>query len=136
MANLRNCPKCGMIFPYQGRNLCKNCLEEEEKEFEKVREYVRKHRGASVIEVSEATEVEEETIVQFLRDGRLESRGLAASIFCERCGRTISSGRLCEQCVKEVDAQIKGLVPQKRSEPEIKIRKTISGKKMYSRENE
>lgn len=121
MADLRNCPQCGRLFAYQGRNLCKKCQEEEENEYLVVRRYVREHPGATVFEVAEETGVEEEKILQFLRDGRLQSKGLTAVLECERCGQKISSGRYCQQCIKELDSQIKGIITDNsRKQPEVR----------------
>ena len=74
-----------------------------------VRKYVRKHSGASVIEVAEATGVREEKILQFLREGRLISKGLRASVVfnCERCGIRIESGRFCRACAEELDSGLR-----------------------------
>lgn len=106
-----------------GRNICPKCLEKEEDEFQLVRRYVRDHPGAGVIEVAEETEVEEDKILQFLRDGRLQSKGLTASLRCERCGQTISSGRFCDICVSEVNAEIQGqLPPGKKEEASLPLR--------------
>ncbi|MDD3269241.1 MAG: MerR family transcriptional regulator [Syntrophomonadaceae bacterium] len=113
MANLRNCSQCGKLFPYQGRNICGKCLEKEEDDFQLVRKYVRDHPGAGVIEVAEETKVEEDKILQFLRDGRLQSKGLTTSLVCERCGIVISTGRWCEKCTKQVKAEIQGAAPSK-----------------------
>lgn len=110
MADLRNCVECGRLFAYQGRNLCSKCLEKEEDEYNIVRRYVRDHSGASVFEVADATGVEEEKILQFLRDGRLQSKGFAEVIECERCGRRISSGRLCDSCRGQLDREIRGVI--------------------------
>lgn len=111
MAELRNCPECGRLFAYQGRNLCSKCLQAEEEEYNIVRRYVRDHAGASVIEVSDATGVDEQKILQFLRDGRLHSKGFTEVIECERCGRRISSGRLCDACRGQLDREIRGAIP-------------------------
>lgn len=107
MSELRNCAKCGRLFAYQGRNLCRRCLEEEENEYMVVRKYVRDHPGATVFEVAEETGVEEEKILQFLRDGRLQSKGLTALLKCERCGQPINSGHYCDKCLNEMNSQFK-----------------------------
>ena len=78
MAGLRNCPKCGRVFAYVGRGICPRCLEQEEEDFKLVRTYIRENPGATIIEVSEATEIDEQTILRFLKEGRLVSRGLSA----------------------------------------------------------
>lgn len=110
MAELRNCPECGRLFAYQGRNLCSKCQEKEGNEYEIVRRYVRDHSGASVFEVADATGIEEEKILQFLRDGRLQSKGFANIIECERCGRRIPSGRLCDSCLGHLNSEIRGII--------------------------
>ncbi|MBO8159046.1 TIGR03826 family flagellar region protein [Thermosyntropha sp.] len=135
--DLRNCPKCGRLFAYQGRNLCKKCQEEEENEYLLVRKYVRDNPGATIFEVSEATGVEEEKILQFLREGRLQSKGLAAALECERCGKKISAGRFCPECIKEMDAQIKGIIGSQGSEgkKDANIGRTIKDR-MYTRETD
>ena len=95
-ANLRNCSICGRLFAYQqGRTICSRCLDQEEEQYAIVRKYVRDHPGATVFEVAEETGVEEEIILQFLRDGRLQSRGFAEVLECQRCGKIISSGKYC-----------------------------------------
>lgn len=107
IGNLKNCPQCGKLYVYSGRYLCPDCIAQEEEDFLKVRKYVRDHPGAGIIEVSEETEIEEEKILQFLRDGRLYSQGIAAALSCENCGGAINSGRYCDACLRELD---KGLL--------------------------
>ncbi|SHH09682.1 flagellar operon protein TIGR03826 [Thermosyntropha lipolytica DSM 11003] len=133
MAELRNCPRCGRLFAYQGRNLCKRCQEEDENEYLLVRRYVRDNPGATIFEVSEATGVEEEKILQYLREGRLQSKGLVAALECERCGRKITAGRYCPQCLKELESQIKSVVKDSGvKKPEIK---TDSKERMFTKDS-
>lgn len=116
MANLRNCSECGRLFAYQqGRSVCSRCLEKEEEEYLVVRRYVRDHPGATVFEVAEETGIEEEKILQFLRDGRLHSKGFAELLECERCGKRINSGKYCAECLGELDKQIRGVISSDRS---------------------
>ncbi len=107
MADLRNCSECGRLFAYQGRDICSRCLEGEDEEYMVVRRYVRDHPGASVFEVADETGVEEEKILQFLKDGRLQSKGFAELQECQMCGRRITAGKYCETCVKRLDVQLK-----------------------------
>ena len=53
-------------------------------------------------------------------DGRLQAKGLTASLHCERCGQSINSGRFCESCINEVNAEIQGHLPQKAKSEEPK----------------
>jgi flagellar operon protein (TIGR03826 family) len=111
MADLKNCRQCGRVFASQGSSLCRKCLDNVDKEFAIVRRYVRDHNGADVIEVSQATGVKEETILQFLREGRLLSRGFVASLKCERCSAKIDAGRFCTKCSYELNQQLQGIMP-------------------------
>lgn len=131
MANLRNCSQCGRLFPYAGRNICGNCLEKEEEEYQLVRKYVRDHPGAGVLEVAEATEVEHDKILQFLRDGRLKSKGMTTSLTCERCGIAISNGRWCDKCTQQVKSEIQGAAPAKPAQPEKPLIKTKTKDRMH-----
>jgi flagellar operon protein (TIGR03826 family) len=135
-ASLRNCPECGRIFGYLGRNLCPECIDKEEKEFQAVRKYVRDHPGSGVFDVAEAIDIDEEKILQFLRDGRLQSRGFQGTLECERCGKKITGGRYCENCRGQMDASIRQVAP-------IQTKKQVTdtvppnrkkGEKMYTKE--
>jgi len=109
VAELKNCLQCGRLFAGQGK-LCRKCQETEEDDFLVVRRYIRDHPGSSVFEVSEATGIEESKILHFLREGRLESRGVVAELECERCGQKIFSGRYCRKCLEELEQEIQQAV--------------------------
>lgn len=111
MPDLRNCPQCGRVFTSQGSRLCRKCMEQGDEEFAIVRKYVRDHAGADVIEVSENTGVKEEKILQFLREGRLISKGFVGSLKCERCDAKINAGKFCARCLHELGNEIKNVLP-------------------------
>lgn len=109
MAEIRNCPRCGKIFTYISRPICNSCLDMEENEFKVVKEYIYDNPGASISEVSAATEVSVEKIMRFLREERLEisSDNNNLMLECERCGRAIKSGRFCENCKADINKDFK-----------------------------
>ena len=73
MPEIRNCQKCRKIFMYStGPHICPACREIEEKDFERVRVFVRDYPGATIQEVAQATEVSMQLIYRFLKEGRLE----------------------------------------------------------------
>lgn len=63
-------------------------------------------------QVSEATEVDLEKIMQWLRDERLilkmEDGGTSfdSGLKCNTCGRNISSGKLCNGCKSNLNSEI------------------------------
>ncbi len=73
MAELANCEYCDKVFAKINRSICPDCMKEEEKKYERVVQFlrIRKNRQATITEISEATEVEHEIILQFVKDKRL-----------------------------------------------------------------
>lgn len=133
-ANLRNCSICGRLFAYQqGRTICSRCMEQEEGQYMVVRKYVRDHPGATVFEVAEETGVEEEIILQFLRDGRLQSRGFTEVLECQRCGTRIDSGKYCANCLHQLDSQLRGVISPGRAQPAPDV-KRASRDRMHTKD--
>ncbi|NLY74105.1 MAG: MerR family transcriptional regulator [Firmicutes bacterium] len=106
--DVRNCKRCGKIYNYTGSAVCNNCLRQEQEDFEKVREYLFQHPNSSAAEVSEAVGVELKVISRFLKEGRLEADYIKMSgddgLACEKCGNPVTSGRFCENCIREMQA--------------------------------
>lgn len=106
--NLRNCPKCGKLFVYIAKDLCPECVQQEEVLFEKIRTYIKNHPGCNLQEVSENTEVSVDKILLYLREGRLVgmSSQLGAELQCLSCGKPIAGGRLCEKCADSLGKEL------------------------------
>lgn len=102
MGELENCPKCGNLFMKTNlRDICQNCWKEEEKAYETVYTYMRKreNRAATIPQIEKATGVEEELILKFIKTGRLQVTNFPNLGYpCDRCGRIIQKGKLCESC--------------------------------------
>jgi len=109
MAELRNCIRCGKIFAYTYSPICNKCLEEEEEDFKKVKEYLNENPGSTAFEVSEATGVSVEKIMKFLREERLELSDDNKNLLlqCESCGKPIKTGRFCNECRNTMANEIK-----------------------------
>ena len=109
---IKNCRRCGKMFSYMGgMPICGQCKQKEEEDFQLVKKYLYDHSGASMQEVSDACEVSAEKITRFLREGRLEVReGSNVVLECEKCGKSIRSGRLCIDCSKQLEKDISSVV--------------------------
>ncbi|HHW98002.1 MAG TPA: hypothetical protein GX738_00045 [Firmicutes bacterium] len=105
--NVANCPRCGRIFAKTVRNLCPDCLAEEEELYQIVYRYLRDNPKSTVQQVSENTGVPEERILAFLRQDRImTSEWTYLTYPCERCGKQINSGRYCEGCTVEMQQSL------------------------------
>lgn len=104
MSEIRNCKRCKRIFTYvTGPQLCEVCKKKDEEDYEKVRKFLRDYPGATIQEVAQATEVSQQLIYRFLRDGRLEvASDSPIALLCENCGVRITSGRFCVDCSKKL----------------------------------
>ena len=105
MAELTNCPNCGEIFvKNQFRDICQNCWKEEEKAYERVYQFIRKreNRTATMAQVVDSTEIEEELLLKFIRTGRLKLAQFPNLGYpCDKCGVLIREGKLCDKCTEE-----------------------------------
>ncbi|TZE83146.1 TIGR03826 family flagellar region protein [Calorimonas adulescens] len=117
---LKNCKRCGKLFVYNGIDLCSDCIREDEEDYKKVKDFLYKYPGASIMEVSEATGVEPDKIWDFLKQGKLEISQENTSILlsCERCGKPIRSGRFCDECLKKIRSQFEGISLEESSRSE------------------
>lgn len=134
MAEIRNCPRCGRIFSYMGRPICNSCIETEENEFKVVKEYVYDNPGATISEVSQETEVTVEKIMRFLREERLEIMSENSNLIleCERCGRSIKSGRFCENCKEQMNKDFRREFGLDKKAPAPKPQTRNEKDKMYT----
>ncbi|ODM27318.1 MerR family transcriptional regulator [Clostridium sp. Bc-iso-3] len=110
MPDVRNCRRCGRLFNYiGGRPICHDCKRQDDEEFKKVKEYLYEHPKASIIEVSNALEISVPKIKGYLREGRLEIVGGDGNVVleCERCGKSINTGRFCNECSRELTDGLK-----------------------------
>lgn len=102
---LTNCANCGAVFAKNVVDICPKCYREEEKAFEIVYKYLRqqKNRSAVLHEIAEATGVEEDLIIKFLKQNRLRAANFPQLKYpCESCGNPISEKTLCSSCSSKI----------------------------------
>ncbi len=99
MNNYARCALCGNTFFKIGhKNTCNSCGKREEELFAMVRDYLRDYPNASVAEVITQTEVPEELVFEWIKQGRIESNGSTKTYNCEMCGNPIHMGKICKKC--------------------------------------
>ncbi|PKR77980.1 hypothetical protein CEY16_08650 [Halalkalibacillus sediminis] len=109
MGELANCPECGTLFVKGAQTVCRDCYLEEEDKFQRVYEFLRKkkNRTATLNEVSEKTEVEEKLILKFMKQKRIHASSFPNLMYdCERCGNKIYEGKLCKNCIGEIQQDL------------------------------
>jgi len=107
---LSYCPRCGRLFARGIRDVCNTCVENIEKEYEMCVEYLKEHKGATINEVSEATEVSVKQIAKFIREGRISTENMPnLSVPCEVCGLPIQEGTMCLSCRNKLQRELRNL---------------------------
>ncbi len=122
MPDLRNCRRCGRMYNYiGGPPICLDCKNADEEVFKKVKDYLYDNPGATLSQVAMDCDVSVEKIKMFLREGRLEiTEGTNIILECERCGKSIRTGRFCNECQNQIHNDISGTVARTEKEPETK----------------
>ncbi len=101
--NIANCPRCGKVYARGIRDICNACQKEIEEEYGKCVEYLREHRGATMGQVSEATEVSIKQITKFIKEGRITLVSAPNLGYpCDACGTPIREGSMCDSCRKRL----------------------------------
>lgn len=107
---IRTCPRCKKIFQYiTGAPICTECKEKDEKDFARVKEYLKENPKTVLSQVAEELDISIERITKYLKEGRLEvapSSGI--TIECEKCGKPITTGRYCKACSGQLESDLKG----------------------------
>lgn len=117
--DLRNCRRCGVLYRFRGYNVCNSCLNKDEEDYQKVREFLEKCPKASTMELSQNTGVDVSVINRFLREGRLSAEGFTpatGAFTCEVCGVSINQGRYCESCLRKLRNEISSAINQSGSQ--------------------
>lgn len=117
MAELANCSGCGAVYVRRTRDICQDCYKREEEAFQTVYHFLREkeNRRATIIEIVEATGVEEKLIIKFVKARRLLPTDFPNLAYpCDRCGENITSGKLCGNCQEELKSDLAILAEEER----------------------
>ena len=128
MAELGNCPQCGDIYVLNNiRDVCLKCYKQEEANFEKVYQFIRKkqNRKAQMDEVMEATGVERTLIYKFIKKGRIKLAQFPNLGYpCAQCGTIIREGKLCNSCLTGIKNDLHAVEQEEERQKELKKRTT------------
>lgn len=121
-----NCRGCGRLFNYlQGPKLCPACVDELEKKFVEVKEYIRANPSATITQISEENEVTTKQIKQWIREERLSfTDDSPIGIECENCGTMIKTGRFCNNCKNVLQHDLAQSIEKPRTLPDPSTQKS------------
>jgi len=103
---LTYCVECGTLCVENPTGLCPNCIREEEAAEDRVSEFLKEHKRASLDDIHNATGVKHKVILRMIKRGRIMTDAII-TYPCETCGQPISAGRVCDDCNKNIISQLK-----------------------------
>ncbi len=112
LPKIRNCSRCGKIFTaMHGEKICRDCVEKEKAFEEQVVKYIRDNPGSTLKEVMAATGANEKMLNRMMQDGIFSNAAVDkpkdATYPCMSCGRPITSGTYCMDCLSRLRDQTK-----------------------------
>ena len=112
LPKIRNCSKCGKIFTaMNGEKVCRDCVQKEKDFEEKVVQYIRDNPGSSMKEVMQATGANDKMMKRMMKEGIFSPTASAhvegAPYPCMKCGRPITHGTYCMDCLSKLRTQTK-----------------------------
>ena len=102
--NIVQCTFCKKPFASIGGRICPACMEQIDKDFITVRDYIYEHKHSNIDKIAKETEVSKQIIIHLLKEGRLiiDSPDGDGLLLCEMCRKPINTGRLCKECTGKV----------------------------------
>lgn len=134
MDELANCCRCGTVFVKNTRDICQDCYQVEEQAFRIVNDFLRiwKNREATLSEIVDATGVEENLLIKFIKEKRLlPSQFPKLAYSCEKCGTNITSGKLCARCSRELLQELETQKERQQRSRERKARQDEQASSIY-----
>lgn len=106
--DLANCPRCGRLYAKNFRDVCTNCHQALEKDYERCVDYLRANKGLTIQELSDDTEISIKQITRWIREGRISLYNAPNMSYpCEVCGILIREGHICESCKGRFNRDVK-----------------------------
>ena len=106
--DLTYCPRCGKLFNRNFRDVCNNCFQSLEEDYQRCAEHLRKNKGMDIQQLSDDTEISIKQITRWIREGRISLLDAPNMSYpCESCGTLIREGNLCDSCKKRLQRDVK-----------------------------
>lgn len=114
LPKIRNCSQCGRIFTAtHGEKICSSCAQKAKEFEEKVVKYIRDNPGSTMKDVMEATGATDKMLKRMMQEGIFSNAAAAGqngeqvTYPCMSCGRPITSGTYCMDCLSRLRDQTK-----------------------------
>jgi len=106
---LKKCPRCGKLFDKIRFPVCIRCQDEEERDYDTIRDALERQPNMNAEQTVEETQVDLAVITRMVKQGLIADTALlAGGTKCGMCGApAISlSKKLCQACLEKLNARV------------------------------
>ena len=127
------CKNCGKLFNYiRGERICPVCQKSLEEKFVEVKNYIKDNPKADIKTISTEMEVTIKQLHKWVREERLTfSEDSPVGIACELCGKSIRTGRFCDNCKAELSSGLEAAAARPRKVEEQIVKKKRDNKMRF-----
>ena len=107
--NLSNCSRCGRVFTKSptGFDICPLCIKENDDNYHKIFEFFSRRPSSSAQEIADETGIDIKEIYRYVRENRLRLAKTDGVVTCEKCGNSITTGKICDSCRTQLAQDLK-----------------------------
>lgn len=136
----QECPRCSLVFQKVRSAVCPRCLDDEDKDYDRIRETLSHSPDLNAEQVAEEAEVDVTVVLRMVEEGFITNVDLGGTAKCGMCGAPAISlaKKLCQACLEKLDTQVAktqskiSLGDRKQvevGEVMMNVRKTLDGKR-------
>lgn len=106
---LTRCERCGKMYNKRGGvKVCTQCHNDEESDYERIRDALEEQPNMTAEQVADSTGVEISCVMRCIESGRVQAITDKIEVRCDRCGAPAISlnKKLCEKCLNELSQQV------------------------------
>lgn len=108
--SLTKCARCKKPFNKLRSTICPQCHDDEERDYDQIRDAMREHEGRqfNAEEMAKLVEVDIAVVLRMLDEGLLSNVEIGKSVICGMCGAPAISMRkkLCQRCLIKLDQKV------------------------------
>ena len=120
--NVQQCRECSRLFESAfGEKTCPECLDKLDKQYDIIKKYVYEHPESNIMKTSLDTGIPVKTVIYFLKDGRLTINDSSGMFACEGCGKPITTGKYCSDCLINIEKDLNSVISAEMVEEEKSV---------------
>ncbi len=106
---MKKCPRCDRLFEKRRFPVCVPCQDEEEKDYDKIRDVLERQPDLNAEQVAGEAGVSVSCVTRMVKEGLLSNASVVGdSVKCGMCGAPAisASKKLCQACLEKLNVKV------------------------------